>query len=178
MRKTLAVPLREFTDAEAVRTLEKESHLKVWIERDKKEYEAVIGVLRAVRKAPPKKRWIGKGRYKSARATATLQSGSGVFMVNGKPAEEHFQYTPPKGKAFLQRLCSLPEVRRLLSELDVSIEIKGSSPRTLRQAKAAAHALARAIMKYDTGLVIPLKRAGFGGVRVVEEDKKSRRNRR
>jgi ribosomal protein S9 len=42
----------------------------------------------------------------------------------------------------------------------------GSSPTTMQQPKAVAHAIARALMNYDPKLKPLLRQAGFGGVKV------------
>ena len=113
----------------------------------------------------PQQQWIGKGRYKTAVARAILHDGSGRFTVNGKEVGEYFKSAPAKGKRFLRRLQDLPPIEKTLSRLDVEVEVIGSNPWTMRQVKAVAHALARAIMMYDPKLEPLLKQAGFGGVK-------------
>jgi ribosomal protein S9 len=62
----------------------------------------------------------------------------------------------------------MTDVRQVLARMEVSVDVRGSNPTTTRQAKAVAHALARALMSYDPQLKPLLKQAGFGGVRVKE----------
>ncbi|MEG3066462.1 30S ribosomal protein S9 [Acetomicrobium sp.] len=102
-------------------------------------------------------------------ARAILQGGSGSFTVNGKLAGEYFKNVPAKARHFLWRFQDLPPARDVLSRLDGQIEVWGSSPTTIRQAKAVAHALARAMTMYEPKLKSLLKDAGFGGVRMLSK---------
>ncbi len=160
--KTLAVPLREFADAKEAMDQTQDQRLKVWIKRHGEEMEGVVAVIRAI----PLQKWVGFGRYKTAVARAELQHGSGKITVNGSPIVQYFREAPLKARRFLERLQELPEASEAFSQLDACVKVRGSSPNTMRQAKAVAHALARALMKYDPELKPFLKRQGFGGVTV------------
>lgn len=176
--ETIAVPLREFGDSEEVADSTKEFHLKVWIKRDGSSTDGVVAVVPASERmvapvpvqvvSPPTPHWIGLGRKKTAVAEAVLQNGSGEIKVNGQPIEHYFRGAPIKARQFLQRLLELDQVRGALSQMEVRITVTGSGPTKTRQAKAAAHALARALMSYDAKLKPLLKQAGFGGVRVTK----------
>jgi ribosomal protein S9 len=174
--KTIAVPFCEFCDSRELGDRTQEHSLRVWIERDGRFMEGVVAVIPASRSAvapvaeksvsPPRPRWVGFGRKKTAVAEAGLQYGFGDIRVNGLPLDAYFKETPARAKHFLQRLLELDRVHETLSRMEVLITVTGSDPTTTRQAKAAAHALARALMSYDPKLMPSLKQAGFGGVRV------------
>jgi ribosomal protein S9 len=166
--KTIAVPLREFGDSKEVRDHTQDHSLKVWIERDGRSTDAIVAIIPAsvVPPKPPTAHWVGFGRKKTAVAEAVLRRGSAKIEVNGHPIDEYFKNTPSKAKRFLYRLLELDRVHEVLSQMEVRITVTGSSPSTMRQAKAVAHAIARALMSYDPKLKPLLKQAGFGGVRV------------
>ena len=164
-KKTLAVPLREFADAKEAMDQTQDRRLKVWMERDGEVMEGVVAVIPAIPVAPPLQEWVGIGRYKTAVARAMLQHGSGNITVNGSAIDQYFKKAPLKTRRFLRRLRELPTTSEALSQLDARVEVKGSNPNTMRQAKAVAHALARALMAYDPELKPLLKREGFGGVK-------------
>ena len=116
-------------------------------------------------------RWLGWGRYKSAVAKAVLRPGSGELRVNGQPVWEYFKGAPSKARGFLRRLLELDMAKQVLAEMEGIVQVKGSSPTTMRQAKAVAHAIARALMDYNSGWRNLLKQAGFGGARVEDSEK-------
>jgi len=170
--KTIAIPLRDFGDAQEVGDHTQEHPFKVWIGGDDAASEGVIGVIPASPSeeevVTPPSHWIGFGRKKTAVAEADLKHGSGDVKVNGRPIGNYFKETPPEAKRFLRRLLELEQVREVLLQMEVSLVVKGSSPTKARQVKAVAHALARALMSYDSKLKPSLKQAGFGGVRVTK----------
>ncbi len=183
--KTVPIPLRDFCDTKEVGDRRQEHVLKVLIERDKEIGEGVIAVIPASQVAeasvavqvvsPPTPYWVGFGRKKTAVAKAVLQNGSGEIKINGQPIDRYFRGAPLKAKYFLRRLLELNQVHEALSQMEVLITVTGSSPTTTRQAKAVAHALARALMSYDPKLTPSLRQAGFGGVRVKKRPAYSRR---
>lgn len=177
MERTLALPLREFADTEEVADRAREHQLRVWIERNTI-FETVVAILPASQIVPSLQQWTGVGRYKTAVARAILQGGSGSFTVNGKLAGEYFKNVPAKARHFLWRFQDLPPARDVLSRLDGQIEVWGSSPTTIRQAKAVAHALARAMTMYEPKLKSLLKGAGFGGVRMLSSCQREGKNKR
>jgi len=115
-------------------------------------------------------RWVGWGRYKSAVAQAVLRRGSGELRVNGKPVWEYFGEAPGKARDFLRRLLELDVAKQVLGEMEGIVRVEGSSPTTMRQAKAVAHAVARALADYNSGWKELLKQVGFGGVRVKDSE--------
>ncbi len=167
--KTIAVPFREYGDFKEVGDRTQEHPFKVWIKRDGGFMEGVVAVIQTSQVvSPPTPYWVGFGRKKTAVAKAVLQNGSGEIKINGQAIDRYFRGAPLKAKYFLRRLLELDQAHEALSQMEVLIIVTGSSPTTARQAKAAAHALARALMSYDSKLKPLLKQAGFGGVRVTK----------
>lgn len=169
--KTVAIPLREYSDYAEVGDQTQQQNLRLWLNRDHQDFEGVLAVVPAAQKAEPvvpplTQSWVGFGRKKTAIAKAVMQYGVGGIEINGQPLDEYFRRTPRKAKQFLGRLVALGEVREALSQLEVKITVEGSSPTTTRQPKAVAHALARTLMDYDPQLRRLVRQAGFGGVKV------------
>ncbi len=176
--KAIAIPFREYSDSKEVGDRTQEHPIKVWIERDSGFMEGVVAVIPASQLvvtpvpvqvvSPPTPYWVGFGRKKTAVAKAVLQNGSGEIKINGQPIDRYFRGAPLKARYFLRRLLELDQAHEALSQMEVLITVTGSSPTTTRQAKAAAHALARALMSYDSKLKPLLNQVGFGGVRVTK----------
>ena len=110
----------------------------------------------------PLEQWEGWGEYKKVAARSVLRLEEGELRVNGQPIWEYFKGAPRKARGFLRRLISLDEVAELLANLEVVVWVWGSSSETMRQAKAAAHAIARALVNYDGTLKDRLDSSGFG----------------
>ncbi len=174
MEETVAVPLRDFGDSKEMID-STEQYLKIWIEHNGTWKDGVVAFIPApqpkIASPPPQtvsppKEWQGCGRKKVAVAKAVLRKKAGMIKVNGNPLEEYFSNAPNGAKQFIRRLLEMPKVNQLLSQMELYIIVTGSSPTTTRQAKAVAHAVARALMDYDPKLKQLLKQAGFGGVRV------------
>lgn len=119
----------------------------------------------------PFEQWIGWGKYKSAIAKAVLRPGSGDFRVNGQAVWEYFKEAPAKARGFLLRLLELDVARQALAEMEAVVRVEGSNPTTMRQVKAVAHAVARALADYNSGWKKLLEQAGFGGVKVKGSEK-------
>lgn len=177
--ETTQVPLREFGDSKELEDRTQQHNFKVWIEVDEGYREGIAAVIPASQLAispapvrvvshPPPPYWVGVGRYKTAVAKAVLQHGSCGIKVNEHPMDDYFKRTPTKAKHFLQSLLELDLVRDLLSRIEVRIAVEGSNAATVRQAKAAAHALARGLWNYDPKLKPVLKQTGFGGAKVTK----------
>ncbi len=169
----VVIPLREFGDSEEVGDLTQVHSFKIWIKGDDGLSKGIIAVIPASQSAektvtPLPPYWVGFGRKKTAVAKAVLRYGSGYIKVNGRPIDDYFKGTPLKANHFLRRLLELDQIREALSRMEVLITVKGSSPSTSRQTKAVTHALARALISYDSKLKPLLKQAGFGGVRVTK----------
>ncbi len=167
--ETLAIPLREFADSVELGDLAKEHRFKLWLETPIAKHETDVAVLASEqkpRRSPPVA-CTAVGRFKSACARVTLSQGTGSeIRVNAESVWHYFREASPRGTALLRRFLEMPEAREILSVLDTSISVTGVRPGTARQAKAAAHALARALWSYRPKLKPLLKRAGFGGARV------------
>jgi len=171
----IVIPLREFGDFDEVHTTTQVLPLMVWIECGDQWADCALAVLPPRPPAAPPEvevglvseyRWIGWGRKKSAVARAEMRPGEGEITVNGQPLQEYFSHAPARAKRFLYRLLKMGQVREVLSRMDVAITVVRSSPTTNRQAKAVAHALARAIIHYDQSMKPILKASGFGGASV------------
>jgi len=164
--REIFIPLREFGDCQELNEQDSDHFLTIWIDQDNQYMEGSVAILPATIGSIL---CIGWGRKKRATAVAVLREGKGVIKVNGRVIDDYFAISPMRARQFLQRIIELPETRQLLNNMEVSIEVRGSSPSTNQQAKSSAHALARALMKYDHNLIQLLQRAGFGGVKVTEK---------
>lgn len=164
--REVTIPLREFGDFQEMREPDRDHFLSIWIENDKESIEGAVAIIPA---SVTPILCIGWGRKKRATAAVVLREGNGIIKVNGQAPDEYFAKSPLRAKQFLSRLIELPEINQLLNQVGVYIEVKGSSPESIQQAKASAHALARALMKHYPGLSPLLTQAGFGGVKVTEK---------
>jgi len=166
---TIAIPLRDYSDSQEVGNQTWKYDFCTWIEGEGRKYDGVVAILPA---SPPSqvvslpRQWVGFGRKKKAIAKAIMQSGPGEIKINGRPVDDYFSHAPNKAKRFLERLRNLEKVRKVLSQVTVTVTIRGSSPTTTQQAKAVAHAIARALMSHDSRLKPILRQAGFGGVKM------------
>ena len=157
--KETSVPLRDFGDCQEMRDRDRDQFLNIWIERDGE--PGIVAIIPAS-KGPVL--CVGRGKKRTAVATAVLRKGSGAIKVNGHPVDEYFVKAPIRAKQYLWRLLERSDVNKVLAQLEVSIEVTGSSPCTVQQVKASAHALARALMRYDSQLRPLLRR--FEGAKV------------
>ena len=171
---TIGIPLRDFGDSYEVENEELDAYLSTWLNRGTEKYEIKLASLLSSNqpsapeeKLTPVTDGVGYGRKRRAIAEATLIRGPRKIMVNDTPLWEYFKNSPEKAKMFMRRLLQIEEVSKALLDFQVIIIVEGSSPNTMQQAKAATHALARALMKKDPDLKRLLKRMNdFGGVRV------------
>src|SRR5690348_14798214 len=94
------------------------------------------------------------GRRKRAIATVRLVPGSGLVIVNGKPADEYF------GRATLEYVVNQPmKEATLTTQFNAVVKVIGGG--LSGQAGAVRHAIARALVKSDEGQRVPMRRAGF-----------------
>lgn len=95
------------------------------------------------------------GRRKSAIAKIRLYSkGAGTFMVNGKTLANYFP------TAILQQAAIRPlTVANMADQYDAVVDVVGGGPRG--QSDAMKLAVARALVKADTGYKITIKKAGL-----------------
>jgi len=97
----------------------------------------------------------GVGRRKESTARVRLMSGSGKFVVNGRPAEEYF---PRLGdlEAILAPLQAANENRELI---DISVVVKGGG--VTGQTNAVQLGVARALVKLNPDLRSAMRKGGF-----------------
>ncbi|MDQ2831888.1 MAG: 30S ribosomal protein S9 [Chloroflexota bacterium] len=94
------------------------------------------------------------GRRKTAVATVRLVPGSGLIVVNGRPADQYF------GRATLEYVVNQPfREANLAASYNAIIKCVGGG--LSGQAGAVRHAIARALVKSDEGLRPVMRRGGF-----------------
>ncbi len=97
--------------------------------------------------------YLGTGRRKTAVARIRLTEGSGKVDINGKSVDDFFSHENFSRAALLP----LSTIERK-SEFDVIAKVHGGGDSG--QAGALALGIARALLKFDLELRIPLKQAG------------------
>ena len=96
----------------------------------------------------------GTGRRKSAVARVFIKAGTGLIVVNGKPANEYFS-----------RETGLMVIRQPLvltdntERFDIKVNVDGGGESG--QAGAVRHGITRALIDYDATLKPVLSKAGF-----------------
>ena len=96
----------------------------------------------------------GTGRRKSAVARVFIKAGSGLIVVNGKPASEYFS-----------RETGLMVIRQPLvltdnaERFDIKVNVNGGGESG--QAGAVRHGITRALIDYDAALKPVLSKAGL-----------------
>jgi small subunit ribosomal protein S9 len=98
--------------------------------------------------------YLGTGRRKTSVARVRLASGSGKFMVNGRPLETYFVVETQR-MHLLQPLVSTDT----LNKFDVRVNVSGGGPNG--QAGAVRHGIARALLEADANLRPTLKSQGL-----------------
>jgi small subunit ribosomal protein S9 len=96
----------------------------------------------------------GTGRRKTAVARVRIKSGSGQFVVNGKPVDEFFT-TPDTQKAARQSLT----VTEAAETYDVFVRVEGGGP--TGQAGAVSLGLARALRGENPAFEAALREHGL-----------------
>ncbi len=96
----------------------------------------------------------GVGRRKTSTARVRIMSGTGQFVVNGKPLEEYFPRLGDKD-LILEPLRTVA----MEGKLDVSVLVSGGG--ISGQAGAVRHGLARALLAMDPSLRPVLRQRGF-----------------
>jgi ribosomal protein S9 len=148
-----------------MRDRDRDQFLNIWIERGSDFIEGIVAFI------PASKGPIlchGRGKKEKAMAVAVLREGTGAIKVNGLPIEDYFEKAPPRAMQFLRRLFKLSYVSEALAQMEVSIEVSGSNPRTIQQPKASVHALVCALIRYDPQLRILLRQDGFKSAKVKD----------
>ena len=94
------------------------------------------------------------GRRKTSTARVFLRKGKGDITVNKRPLDIYF------GRETARMIVRQPlETSNLLDNFDITVTVKGGG--MSGQAGAIRHGITRALMKYDSELRQPLRRAGF-----------------
>jgi small subunit ribosomal protein S9 len=94
------------------------------------------------------------GRRKTAVATVRLVPGNGLVIVNGKSVDEYFR------RATLEYIVNQPlREANLATRYNAVVKVTGGG--LSGQAGAVRHAIARALVKSDEGLRVPMRRHGF-----------------
>jgi len=96
----------------------------------------------------------GTGRRKSSVARVFIKSGSGRFLVNGKPLDEYF--ARETGRMVVRQPLDLTNN---LATFDIMVNVHGGGE--TGQAGAVRHGLTRALIDYDETLKPILSKAGL-----------------
>lgn len=96
----------------------------------------------------------GIGRRKTSSARVRIETGSGNFVVNGKPLQEYF----PRGGDVDSIMAPL-QAAELDGRVDVSVLVKGGG--ITGQTGAVRHGLARAILEMDPEMRPKMRQGGY-----------------
>lgn len=96
----------------------------------------------------------GIGRRKTSSARVRIVSGTGNFVVNGKPLNEYF----PRG-GDVESIVEPLQSAELEGRLDVSVLVQGGG--VTGQTGAVRHGLARALLAMDPELRPKMRLGGF-----------------
>ncbi|HUS36266.1 MAG TPA: 30S ribosomal protein S9 [Verrucomicrobiae bacterium] len=98
--------------------------------------------------------FLGTGRRKTAVARVRMATGSGKFLVNGRPMETYFVVDS-------QRLLVMQPLvaTETGSKFDIRVNVQGGGP--TGQAGAVRHGIARALLEADANLRPTLKSHGY-----------------
>jgi len=98
--------------------------------------------------------YYSTGRRKTSTARVFLRRGSGAITVNKRPLDEYF------GRETSRMIVRQPlDKADVAGVFDISVTVKGGG--MSGQAGAIRHGITRALIKYDSELRSPLRRAGF-----------------
>ncbi|MFC1570545.1 30S ribosomal protein S9 [Candidatus Omnitrophota bacterium] len=98
--------------------------------------------------------YVTVGRRKESVARVRMSEGSGEVKVNKRQFDEYF---PRETDRIL--VMQPMEITAMLNKYNVSATVSGGG--ISGQAGALRHGIARALLKVDEALRIPLKKAGF-----------------
>lgn len=97
----------------------------------------------------------GTGRRKTAKARVKLVSGKGNIIINKRNMDTYFH-----GYEDLQKVVKQPLVlTESIDKFDTFINVSGGG--VSGQATAIRHGIARALVKVDEKMAVPLRKAGF-----------------
>ena len=111
-------------------------------------------------------RSYGTGRRKTSVARVWIKPGSGRIVVNRRSFENYFP------RETLRMIIAQPfQVTGTDGQFDVAVNVGGGGP--TGQAGAVRHGIARALVRHDDKLRLPLKKAGLltRDARVIERKK-------
>jgi small subunit ribosomal protein S9 len=98
--------------------------------------------------------YYSTGRRKTSTARVFLRKGSGSITVNNRPLDVYF------GRETSRMIVRQPLERADMADtFDINVTVKGGG--SSGQAGAIRHGITRALIKYDSELRSPLRRAGF-----------------
>jgi small subunit ribosomal protein S9 len=99
-------------------------------------------------------RSYGTGRRKTSVARVWIKPGSGRIVVNRRSFDGYFP------RETLRMIIAQPfQVTGTDGQFDVAVNVGGGGP--TGQAGAVRHGIARALVRYDEKLRLPLKKAGL-----------------
>lgn len=98
--------------------------------------------------------YYGTGRRKTAVARVFMKTGSGKFVVNGKPLDEFF--SRETGRMVVRQPLELTDH---LATFDIMVNVCGGGESG--QAGAVRHGITRALIEYDETYKPALSKAGF-----------------
>ncbi len=96
----------------------------------------------------------GTGRRKSSVARVFIKTGSGKFVVNGKPLDQYF--ARETGRMVVRQPL---ELTNNLDRFDIMVNVHGGGE--TGQAGAVRHGLTRALIDFDETLKPVLSKAGL-----------------
>ena len=96
----------------------------------------------------------GTGRRKSSVARVFMKTGSGKFVVNGKPLDQYF--ARETGRMVVRQPL---ELTNNLDRFDIMVNVHGGGE--TGQAGAVRHGLTRALIDFDDTLKPVLSKAGL-----------------
>jgi len=110
--------------------------------------------------------YYSTGRRKTSTARVFLRKGTGNITVNKRSLDQYF------GRETARMVVRQPlETANMTDAFDITVTVRGGGG--TGQAGAIRHGITRALMKYDSELRAPLRRAGFvtRDARAVERKK-------
>ena len=98
--------------------------------------------------------YYSTGRRKTSTARVFLRKGSGSITVNNRPLDVYF------GRETSRMVVRQPLDKAGMNDtFDIAVTVSGGG--ISGQAGAIRHGITRALIKYDSELRLPLRRAGF-----------------
>ena len=98
--------------------------------------------------------YYSTGRRKTSTARVFLRKGSGSITINNRPLDVYF------GRETSRMVVRQPlEKADMADTFDINVTVRGGG--ISGQAGAIRHGITRALIKYDSELRSPLRRAGF-----------------